>query len=239
MVKLFVRHNTEMSVAQRLADIRRRIDAAARRAGRDGDDITLVGAAKRQPMERLEEAAASGLHAFGENRVQEARDHRQVLPAGLEWHLIGPLQSNKARLAVELFDVVHSVDRPKIARLLEREAAARDRMLPALIEVNLGGEESKHGFAVDGLAEAVAPLADYRHLRVLGLMAIPPFEDDPERSRPWFRRLRELRDALFARDEWAGRPGWLSMGMSHDFEVAIEEGATHVRVGTALFGARD
>lgn len=239
MVKLFVRHNTEMSVAQRLADIRRRIDAAARRAGRDGDDITLVGAAKRQPTERLEEAAASGLRAFGENRVQEARDHAQVLPAGLEWHLIGPLQSNKARLAVELFDVLHSVDRPKIARLLEREAAARDRVLPALLEVNLGGEESKHGFAVDGLAEAVAPLADYQHLRVMGLMAIPPFEDDPERSRPWFRHLRELRDALFARDEWAGRPGWLSMGMSHDFEVAIEEGATQVRVGTALFGARD
>lgn len=228
-----------MSVAQRLADLRRRIDAAARRAGRDGDDITLVGAAKRQLLERLEEAAASGLRAFGENRVQEARDHAQVLPAGLEWHLIGPLQSNKARLAVELFDVVHSVDRPKIARVLEREAAARDRVLPALLEVNLGGEESKHGFAVDGLAEAAAPLADYQHLRVMGLMAIPPFEDDPERSRPWFRRLRELRDALFARDEWTERPGWLSMGMSHDFEVAIEEGATHVRVGTALFGARD
>lgn len=228
-----------MSVAQRLADLRRRIDAAARRAGRDGDDITLVGAAKRQPMERLEEAAASGLRAFGENRVQEARDHAQVLPAGLEWHLIGPLQSNKARLAVELFDVVHSVDRPKIARVLEREAAARDRLLPALLEVNLGGEESKHGFAVDGLAEAAAPLADYQHLRVMGLMAIPPFEDDPERSRPWFRRLRGLRDALFARDEWTERPGWLSMGMSHDFEIAIEEGATHVRVGTALFGARD
>lgn len=228
-----------MTVAERLADIRRRVDAAARRAGRGPDDVILIGAAKRQPLERLEEAASSGLRAFGENRVQEARDHREALPAGIEWHLIGPLQSNKVRLAVELFDVVHGVDRPKIARLLEREAAARERVLPALLEINLGGEESKHGLAAEGLAELVAPLADYEHLRVMGLMAIPPFEDDPERSRPWFRRLRELRDALFARDEWAGRPGWLSMGMSHDFEVAIEEGATHVRVGTALFGARD
>lgn len=228
-----------MSVAERLADVRRRIDSASRRAGRNAEDITLIGAAKRQPLERLEEAATSGLRAFGENRVQEARAHREVLPGGLEWHLIGPLQSNKARLAVDLFDVVHSVDRLKIARLLEREAAARERTLPALLEINLGDETSKHGFTVERLAETVAPLAGLAHLRIMGLMAIPPFADDPERSRPWFQRLRELRDTLFARGEWAGRPGWLSMGMSDDFEVAIEEGATHVRVGTALFGARD
>ncbi|MGH9379893.1 MAG: YggS family pyridoxal phosphate-dependent enzyme [Thermoanaerobaculia bacterium] len=228
-----------VSAAERLAEARRRIEAACQRAGRRAEDITLVGAAKRQPLDRLEAAVAAGLRHIGENRAQEARAHRDALPPGLEWHLIGPLQSNKVHLAVELFDVVHSVDRPKIARLLEQEAAASGRTLPALLEVNLGEEASKHGFAVEHLAETVEPLAGCRHLQVMGLMAIPPFEEDPERSRPWFRRLRELRDALFARPEWSGRPGWLSMGMSHDYEVAIEEGATHVRVGTALFGPRD
>jgi pyridoxal phosphate enzyme (YggS family) len=130
------------------------------------------------------------------------------------------------------------VDRPKIAEALDREAAARGLVVPGFLEINLAGEESKHGFPPEGLAEAVRPLADLEHLRIVGLMAIPPPGDSPEDSRPWFRRLRELRDDLAGRSEWAGFPGRLSMGMSDDFEVAIEEGATHVRVGTALFGRR-
>ncbi len=243
------------AVAGRLAAIRGRIAAACARAGRDPASVTLVGAAKRQPVARLAAAAAAGLAVFGENRVDEAEAHRAALealaalePAGPgrppAWHLIGPLQSNKARRAAELFDAVHSIDRVKIAGVLDRHLGELGRRIPALIEVNLGGEPSKHGFAPAGLAEAVRPLADLEHLVVSGLMAIPPPAGDPEGSRPWFRRLRDLRDELAGRAEWAGRAawagkaGWLSMGMSDDFEVAVEEGATHVRVGTALFGDR-
>lgn len=226
-----------MRVGERLAGIRRRIDDAARRSGRTADAITLVGASKRQSPERLRAAWDSGLRIFGENRVQEAEDHADILPDAT-WHLIGPLQSNKVKRAAALFDVVHSVDRLKIARLLDREAADRGRRLPCFLEMDLGGEDSKHGFPVNGLADRIAPVAELAHLDVRGLMAIPPFEDDPEASRPWFVTLRRLAEELAGRPEWSGFPAELSMGMSNDFEVAIEEGATHVRVGSALFGPR-
>jgi len=200
--------------------------------------VTLVGASKRQPPESLLEAHRAGLSVFGENRVQEAKAKIDLLPPEVEWHLIGPLQSNKARLAVRLFTLIHSVDRLKIARVLDREAQRLGRPLSCLLEINLGGEESKHGFAVADLAATVAPLAELESLKVQGLMAIPPYDDQPEASRTWFQQLRRLRDELAQRSEWSEFPGWLSMGMSGDFEVAIEEGATHVRVGTALFGSR-
>ncbi len=161
--------------------------------------------------------------------------------SGIDWHLIGPLQTNKVRAALDLFRTIHSIDRLKIAEAVDREAGARGIAVTGFLEVNLGSEESKHGFypqGPGGLAEAVRPLADLQHLKIVGLMAIPPQGDSPEDSRPWFRRLRELRDELAARPEWTGLPGYLSMGMSDDFEVAVEEGATHVRVGTALFGPR-
>jgi len=234
-------------VAERLAEVRQRIAAACVRAGRDPADVTLVGASKAQPVERLVAAARAGLTVFGENRVQEAETHRRAVEEALgpeaagrlSWHLIGPLQSNKAKAAAELFDAIQSVDRPKIARVLERELAARGRAVPALVEVNVGGEESKHGVRPERLAEAIRPFADSEHLRIVGLMVIPPPGDAPEDSRPWFRRTRDLRDELGARPEWSGWPGLLSMGMSDDYEVAVEEGATHVRVGSALFGPRD
>jgi hypothetical protein len=229
-------------VAARVAAVRRRIAAACERAGRRVEEVTLVGAAKGQPVERLLAAVAAGVEALGENRLQEAEAHRAALAAaavgGPAWHLIGPLQSNKAKAAAELFDLVHSVDRPKIARALDRELAARGRRIEALVEVNLGGEASKHGFAPRGLAEALRPLADLEHLEIAGVMVIPPPGDAAEDSRPWFRRARQVRDELAGRPEWAGWRGLLSMGMSDDFEVAVEEGATHVRVGTALFGPR-
>ena len=234
----------EDEVAGRLAELRQRIADAAARGGRDPAAVTLVGAAKGQPPERLRAARAAGLVAFGENRVQEAEAHREALAAdgagaaGIEWHLIGPLQSNKAKRAAELFSVVHSVDRLKIARALDREAAGRGAVLECFLEVNLADEESKAGFPARRLAERVAPVAELANLRVLGLMAIPPFPQNPEESRPWFRRLRELSEELGARPEWPGWPGSLSMGMSADFEVAVEEGATHVRIGTSLFGER-
>jgi PLP dependent protein len=197
-----------------------------------------VGVSKTQPASALAEAFAAGLRVFGENRVQEGIAKSRELPAGLEWHLIGPLQSNKVRQALELFRTIHSIDRLKIAEAVDREAGARGIEVAGFLEVNAGGEESKHGFPADGLADTVRPLAELRNLRIQGLMAIPPPGETAEDSRPWFRRLRELRDELASRPEWSGFPGWLSMGMSDDFEVALEEGATHVRVGTALFGPR-
>jgi pyridoxal phosphate enzyme (YggS family) len=225
-------------VPARLAAIRSRIEEACRRAGRAPESVTLVGASKTQPLPVLEAAFQAGLRVFGENRVQEALGKAPQLPPEIKWHLIGPLQSNKVRAALGLFRTVHSVDRVKIAEALDEEAGARGIVVSGFLEINTGEEGSKHGFPPVGLAGVVRPLADLRHLRIVGLMAIPPQGDTPEDSRRWFRRLRELRDELAALPEWQGFPGWLSMGMSDDFEVAIEEGATHVRVGTALFGAR-
>lgn len=234
-----------MGLPERLASIARvtaRIQEACRRVGRPEDSVVLLGASKTQPAAALAEAWQAGLRVFGENRVQEGLAKSRELPpeivSGIDWHLIGPLQTNKVRAALDLFRTIQSIDRVKIAEAVDREAGARGLSIAGFIEVNLGGEESKHGFLPEGLADAVRPLADLRHLKIVGLMAIPPQGDSPEDSRPWFRRLRELRDELAARPEWTGWPGHLSMGMSDDFEVAVEEGATHVRVGTALFGPR-
>ncbi|MDX1642927.1 MAG: YggS family pyridoxal phosphate-dependent enzyme [Thermoanaerobaculia bacterium] len=231
----------ERDVAERYQQIRRRMKVAARRAGRSEKEIVLVGASKRQPLDRMHAAWQAGLRVFGENRVQNALENQAALAergVEAEWHYIGPLQSNKARAAAEAFSVVHSVDRPKIARALDRHAGELGKTLYGMIEVNLGEEESKYGFSPGDLAQRVAPLAELEALHLEGLMAIPPYETELEKARDWFRRLRELRDELFARPEWSGRAGWLSMGMSYDFEEAIAEGATHIRIGTALFGTR-
>jgi PLP dependent protein len=232
----------DLSLAERLARIRGRIEDACQRAGRPVDSVTLVGASKTQAAAALAEALAAGLAVFGENRVQEgltkSRELGPDVAGRMQWHLIGPLQSNKVRAALDLFRTIHSIDRLAVAEAIDREAGARGLIVDGFLEINLGGEATKHGFRAGGLAEAILPLAGLQHLRISGLMAIPPPGDTPEDSRPWFRRLRALRDELAARPEWAGFPGWLSMGMSDDFAVAVEEGATHVRVGTALFGPR-
>jgi len=225
-------------VAARLAAVERRIAAACARAGRNRESVRLVGASKQQPAATLREAYDAGLRRFGENRVQEGLAKAGELPADIEWHLIGPLQSNKVRAALERFTLFHAVDRTKIALALDAEARARGLVVRGLLEINLGGEESKHGFDPAGLAEAVAPLAALTHLELVGLMAIPPPGADAEASRPYFRRLREIAHQLAGRPEWSGRLRELSMGMSDDFEVAVEEGATLVRVGSLLFGAR-
>ena len=231
------------TIAARLASIRARIATAARRAGRDPGDVTLVGVAKRMPAESVAEAARAGLTCVGENYVQEARDKRAALAGrseaqGLRWHFIGNLQRNKARDAVALFDVVETVDRAEIARELDRRAAAAERTLEVLLQVNVSGEPQKSGAAPDEVAALLAACAPLGHLRVAGLMTVPEVSDDPEATRPAFARLRALRDALRERPGGAGLRE-LSMGMSADFEVAIEEGATLVRVGTALFGPRE
>jgi pyridoxal phosphate enzyme (YggS family) len=226
-------------IPERYLQITRRIEEACQRSGRRPEEVVLVGVSKTQPAAALAEAWRAGLRVFGENRVQEAvAKSRELTDYDIEWHLIGPLQSNKVKPALDLFRTVHSIDRPRIAEALDQEAGRRGLKISGLLEVNLGNEESKHGFSPHGLAEAARPLAGLEHLKIVGLMAIPPQADDPASSRSWFRKLRELRDELGARPEWAGFPGWLSMGMSHDFEVAVEEGATHVRVGTSLFGQR-
>ena len=220
-------------ISENLNDIRRRISAAAARSGRRENEVKLVAVSKTHPAETLREAIAAGVSVFGENKVQEAE--RKIAEIGrrdAEWHLIGHLQSNKARKAVQLFDFIHSVDSVELAQRLERICGdERRESLSVLVQVDLALEATKSGVPESGLPELVEVIRGCRHLKLEGLMVLPPFFDDPEVTRPFFRRLRELRDELIP-------GGHLSMGMSHDFEVAIEEGATIVRVGTAIFGER-
>ena len=196
---------------------------------------------KTHPPQRIREAYAAGLRLFGENRVQEfGGKAAAVADLGAEWHMIGHLQTNKAAKAVDLFAAVDSVDSIKLAEKLDAAARKLNRRLPVLLEINIGGEAAKSGVAPQSPEWEALLLAAPRFegLEFLGLMAVPPFTDDPEAARPYFRRLRELRDATAARKLPAVRMDTLSMGMSHDFEVAIEEGSTIVRVGTAIFGVR-
>ena len=231
-----------MSIATNTAAIQERIAAAARRAGRSAGDIALMAVTKTHPPERIREAYAAGLRLFGENRVQEFATKAGAVAdlAGAEWHMIGHLQTNKATKAAELFHAVDSVDTVRLAEKLNASARALGKKLPVLIEVNVGGEAAKSGAApgspeLEGLLLA-APRLEALDFR--GLMTVPPFTDDPEEARPFFRRLRELRNAIASRKLPSIYLRELSMGMSHDFEVAIEEGSTCVRVGTAIFGER-
>lgn len=219
-----------MSIAAALADVRTRIDAACRRAGR-AIPPTLVAVSKRQPPEAIREAYAAGQRDFGENYAQELRDKQTSLAelAGIRWHALGPLQTNKARYVAGKVALIHTLDRVELARELVKRAGSAP--VRALVEVNLGSEPQKGGVLPEELPVRFAELAAVPGIQLAGLMCIPPLSDDPEESRPHFRALRELRDRLLPGGE-------LSMGMSEDFEIAVEEGATLVRVGTAIFGAR-
>jgi pyridoxal phosphate enzyme (YggS family) len=231
-----------MSVAANITSIQDRINAAARRAGRRPEEIALMAVSKTQPPERILEAYAAGQHLFGENRVQEFAAKAGALQDlnAAEWHMIGHLQTNKAAKTAELFSSVDSVDSLKLAEKLDAAARMLGRKLDVLIEINVGGEMAKSGVAADSpvLEELLMAAARLDALVFRGLMTVPPFSDDPKDARPYFRRLRELRDAIAARKLPAVVMDHLSMGMSHDFEVAIEEGSTCVRVGTAIFGER-
>lgn len=225
-------------IARRLKAIQARIAAAARRVGRDPAQVRLVAVSKSVGLEALQDAVAAGQRLFGENYLQEAKGKIAALGPGVEWHFIGHLQSNKAKAAVEWFTLIHSLDRLSLAEALEAAAARRGKVQEVLVQVNLGGEASKSGVAPAAAAELLQALSRFPHLRVVGLMTLPPFFPDPEAVRPYFRALRELRDRLVAQGlSDTGLPE-LSMGMSGDFEVAVEEGATLIRVGTALFGPR-
>jgi pyridoxal phosphate enzyme (YggS family) len=220
--------------------VRQRISAAALRSKRPVEDITLVAVSKTQPAEAVREAIAAGLSEFGENRIQEAE--LKIPDVGREaarWHLIGHLQSNKARRAVELFDWIHSVDSADLARRIDRICREVDRKeLPVLIQVDLGHEATKTGVEEKSLREVVDAVRQCDRLQLMGLMTLPPFFETAEKARPYFRRLREIRDDLQREGVFGERSGDLSMGMTHDFEIAIEEGATIIRVGTAIFGER-
>jgi len=227
-------------IARRRAEILQSIADAAWRSGRGPDEIALMAVTKTHPAEVVARAARAGITLFGENRVQEGVAKIQALAGEfpkLEWRLIGPLQTNKAKTALQWFRSVETLDRERLAVRLEALLAEQDRSLPVFLEINAGLEPSKSGVvpeAAEKLAEAVRAC---KHLEMRGLMAVPPFDPDPEKSRPYFARMRELRDRLSAR---LGLPlRELSLGMSHDFAVAVEEGSTEVRIGTALFGPRE
>jgi PLP dependent protein len=220
----------QQDIRSNLERVRERIARAADRAGRRPEDVLLVGVSKTVDVGRIRAALAAGLTALGENRVQEARGKVAELGRAAAWHLVGHLQTNKVRDALELFDVVHSVDRIDLARELDRRARARGRPVDAFVQVNVAVEPSKGGWPPEAVETAVEALTSLAGLRVRGLMTIPPAVERPEDARGWFRALRKLAERHGLAD--------LSMGMSGDFEVAVEEGATMVRVGTAIFGPR-
>jgi PLP dependent protein len=231
-----------MSISEHIAQIRGRMDAAARRAGRNPEEISLMAVTKTVPSERIREAYNAAIRLFGENRVRDFADKAELLRdlADAEWHMIGHLQTNKTAKAAEFFAAVDSVDSLRLAHKLNESAQLFGKRMAVLIEVNVGGEAAKSGVApgsqeLEDLLQAAPRL---ERLDIRGLMTIPPFTEDPQQARPYFKKLRDLQNQIAARKLPAVRMDVLSMGMSHDFEVAIEEGATRVRVGTAIFGER-
>jgi PLP dependent protein len=231
-----------MTICDNISRIRERIEAAARKSGRSADHIILMAVTKTHPPELIREAFHAGLRVFGENRVQEFAGKAGALAdlSGTDWHMIGHLQTNKAIKAAELFAAIDSVDSVKTAERLDAAARKLNKKLSVLIEVNVGGESAKSGVAADsqGLEDILQAAPRLESLQFSGLMTVPPFSENPENARPFFRKLRQLRDTIATRKLPALTMDVLSMGMSHDFEVAIEEGATGVRVGTAIFGER-
>lgn len=233
-------HPAQEALSSRLTRVREQIAAAAERSGRQVEEVTLIAISKTHPASAIERLIELGATDIGENRVQEAEEKIVEVGRGkARWHLVGHLQANKARRAVNLFDVIHSLDSVELARRLDRlcEEEGREK-LPVLIQVDLGHEETKSGIDESQLPRLVETLGPLHRLQPVGLMTLPPFFENPEHNRPFFRQLRKLRDELASGGAFGDQPGELSMGMTHDFEVAIEEGATMVRIGTAIFGER-
>jgi pyridoxal phosphate enzyme (YggS family) len=227
-----------IDVAANYQQVLTRMNEAVARCGRNPKEIKLLAAAKSQSVEAMRAAIAAGVTLIGENYVQEAADKQKLIADSVEWHMIGHLQRNKVKMAMELFDVIESLDNLALARELDKEGAKRGKTIRAFVEVNLGGEESKSGIAKDQLTSMFVELGKLAHLRIEGLMTVPPFRENLEEVRLYFRELRELRDSLAALHLSNVDLKELSMGMTHDYTVAIEEGATIVRIGTALFGPR-
>jgi pyridoxal phosphate enzyme (YggS family) len=227
-------------MSERFANVRQRIADAANRCNRSPEELTLVAISKTHPAATLREAIDLGISDLGENKVQEAE--AKIVELGrhaAHWHLVGHLQSNKARRAVQLFDVIHSLDSPELAQRLDRLCVEEGRAeLPVLIQVNFGGEKSKTGIDPSGLRQLLEAVSGCQRVRLIGLMTLPPYFENPDCGRPFFKALRDLRDQLKVEEHFGEGRGELSMGMSHDFEIAIEEGATILRVGTSIFGER-
>lgn len=215
------------------------IRRACGRAGRDPGDVTLIAVSKTKPVELLREAYDLGTRVFGENKVQEIVEKYEALPKDIHWHMIGHLQRNKVKYIIDKVDLIHSVDSVRLAETIEKEAAKHDLTANILLEVNVAEEESKFGLKVDEVEQVVDEIAKFSHIKVCGLMTIAPFVENSEENRPYFRRLRNLSVDIGGKNVDNVTMSILSMGMTNDYEVAVEEGATMVRVGTGLFGARD
>ena len=222
-----------------LKEVEERIQAACDSAGRSRSDVTLIAVSKTKPVPVLQEAYDLGVRVFGENKVQELTEKYEVLPDDIRWHMIGHLQTNKVKYIIDKVDLIHSVDSMKLAETIEKEAAKKDLTVRILIEVNVAEEESKFGLKVDEVIPFIEKIATFPHLRVCGLMTIAPFVENPEENRPIFANLHKLSVDIEKKNIDNVNVSILSMGMTNDYEVAIEEGATMVRVGTGIFGARN
>ncbi len=234
----------EGAIRERLEGVQERIAAACRRAGRSSDEVTLIAVSKTFPLAAVRAGYAAGLRHFGENRARELRDKAREMPGAtsggeIRWHMVGHLQTNKAKFVARHADVFSALDSPRLAEELDARAEKNERVLPCLVQVNISGEGQKYGVAPEDVHAFLDNLAPYEHLRVEGLMAMAAYADDPEETRPAFRKMRELFETYDATGNPQVEMRELSIGMSNDFEVAIEEGATQVRLGSALFGPRD
>ncbi len=236
VIRSRLNHSWGVSIAENIASLQARVAAACERAGRSPGDVLLQAVSKGQPATAVDEAAQAGLLIFGESKVQEAKAKIPLCSGKLSWHMIGHLQSNKCRDAVQLFALIQSVDSLPLAEEISRRCAQASRTMPILLEVNVAGEASKFGYPPSRLLDELAAINALPRIEVQGLMTIAPYASEPEKARPYFRQLRDLK--LRCEDRLGAPLPQLSMGMSGDFEVAIEEGSTLVRVGTALFGAR-
>ena len=224
---------------ENLAHVEERITEACLRAGRKREDVTLVAVSKTKPVEMLREAYGLGIRVFGENKVQEIRDKYDSMPSDVRWHMIGHLQTNKVKYIIDKVELIHSVDSLKLAEVIEKEAAKHNRKADILLEVNVAEETSKFGLKTVEVLPVYEKIAQFPHINVRGLMTIAPFVENPEENRPVFADLHKLYVDIKEKNIDNGNVSILSMGMTNDYEVAIEEGATMVRVGTGIFGARD
>lgn len=226
-------------IRDQLHDVEKKIQAACERAGRKREEVTLIAVSKTKPVEVLQEAYDLGVRVFGENKVQELTEKYDALPRDIRWHMIGHLQTNKVKYIVEKAELIHSVDSLRLAQAIEKEAAKRERTVDILVEVNVAEEESKFGVRVDEVIPFIEKLALFSHIHVCGLMTIAPFVENPEENRPIFKNLHKLSVDIMGKNIDNRNVDVLSMGMTNDYGVAIEEGATMVRVGTGIFGFRN
>lgn len=226
-------------LAENLQNVEERIQAACARANRDRNEVTLIAVSKTKPVSMLEEVYAEGIRCFGENKVQELTEKHDKLPSDVKWHMIGHLQRNKVKYIVDKVDLIHSVDSVRLAETIEQEAAKKDVIVPVLVEVNVAEEDSKFGLKVNEVLSIIEEISKFPHIRIKGLMTIAPYVENPEENRPVFARLRKLSVDIAEKNIDNVSVEILSMGMTNDYEVAIEEGATMVRVGTGIFGERN